>query len=58
MDLLPISILLIQMATYKEVWPVKSSGGNREENYLRRIKTNEEISDITKIKRFSDQLDQ
>ena len=42
---------------YKEVWPVKSSGGNREENYfIDGLKTNEEISDVTKIKRFSDQL--
>ena len=42
---------------YKEVWPIKSSGGNREENYfIDGLKTNEEISDVTKIKRFSDQL--
>ena len=42
---------------YKEVWPVKSSGGNREESYfIDGLKTNEEISDVTKIKRFSDQL--
>ena len=44
---------------YKEVWPVKSSGGNREENYfIDGLKTNEEVSDVTKIKRFSDQLEQ
>jgi len=42
---------------YKEVWPIKSSGENREENYfIDGLKTNEEISDVTKIKRFSDQL--
>ncbi len=42
---------------YKEVWPVNSSGGKKDEDYfIDGLKTNEEISDVSKIKKFSDQL--
>ena len=42
---------------YKEVWPINSSGENRNEDYfIDGLKTNEEISDVSKIKNFSDQL--
>jgi len=42
---------------YKEVWPVNSFGDKQSENYfINGLKTNEEISDVSKIKRFSDQL--
>jgi spore coat protein CotH len=42
---------------YKEVWPVKSNGKSQNEAYFQEaLKTNEEISDVSKIKSFSDQL--
>ena len=42
---------------YKEVWPVNYFGGKQTENYfIYGLKTNEEISDVSKIIRFSDQL--
>lgn len=42
---------------YKEVWPVNSYGGSQNKNYfIDGLKTNEEISDVSKIKSFSDQL--
>ena len=42
---------------YKEVWPVKSSGNSQTEDYfVGGLKTNEEASDVSKMKRFSDLL--
>ena len=42
---------------YKEVWPVNSKGDSRPTDYfVNGLKTNEEISDVSKIKNFSDQL--
>ena len=42
---------------YKEVWPVDIFGESQEINYfIDGLKTNEEISDVSKIKKFSDQL--
>ena len=42
---------------YKERWPVTSNGKSRDESYFQRgLKTNEEISNVSKIKTFSDQL--
>lgn len=42
---------------YKEIWPITSNGESRSESYFQRgLKTNEEISNVSKIKAFSDQL--
>ena len=42
---------------YKEVWPVNSLGNSQNiEYFIDGLKTNEEISDVSKIKTFSDQL--
>lgn len=42
---------------YKERWPVKDDGESWSESYFQSgLKTNEEISDVSKIKSFSDQL--
>ena len=42
---------------YKEVWPVESSGNSQTEDYfVGGLKTNEEASDVSKMKRFSDLL--
>ena len=42
---------------YKEVWPVESSGNSQTQDYfIGGLKTNEEASDVSKMKRFSDLL--
>ncbi len=42
---------------YKEVWPVNSEGESRSDEYFKDgLKTNEEISDVSKIKSFSNLL--
>lgn len=42
---------------YKETWPVKSNGEARSVSYFQSgLKTNEEVSDVSIIKTFSDQL--
>ena len=42
---------------YKEVWPIKSNGSKQEEiNFKNALKTNEEVSDVSKILTFSEAL--
>jgi len=42
---------------YKEVWPINILGESHEISYfVNGLKTNEELSDVSKIKNFSDQL--
>ena len=42
---------------YKEVWPVRSDGSSRDEDYFKDgLKTNEELSDVSKAISFSKSL--
>ena len=50
-------VLMGVVGTYKEVWPVSSNGELRSDEYFKYgLKTNEEISNVSKIKSFSNLL--